>query len=163
MKLRPFALLLKGVLQFCSLFFWSVDWIIAYSFLSPIYWVRHGSFLPCHCSSILLMNFVLFYGLINWDYLSSPSVFKILLFIFSSTGSMIMNCFSMWLSWNTWISLWVLRLKCSGYSNFDWQLLTFKAWNSSFFAFLDVKVSVEKYNVILMCLLFWVGAFLYSY
>jgi hypothetical protein len=40
----------------------------------------------------------------------------------------------------------------AGYSNLGWQLFPFRVWNTSLYALLVVRVSVEKAAVVLKCL-----------
>jgi hypothetical protein len=72
--------------------------------------------------------------------------------IFWSPGLLVMNCFYIsfcfWF-WKVFISPYMKNSFCR-YSNLGWQLFSFRAWSTSFHAFLALKISVEKPVLILI-------------
>jgi hypothetical protein len=83
--------------------------------------------------------------------LSSSSVCRIPLSNFCSAGLMVLNPFSYCLSW-VFISPSIMKDSFAGYGNLGWLLFSFRAWNTSFYALLAFRVSIEKFAVILMSL-----------
>jgi hypothetical protein len=125
---------LRGVAQFihfcwfCSLVgsITTCFFLCPYSSLKVVglyYWVKHDGFFP---NSYVFISFCggTYSFLISHvcDCLSSSSVWSIPLSIFCSAGLVVINCYSLCLSWTIFISS-ILKDYFAGWSNFAWQLL----------------------------------------
>lgn len=72
-----------------------------------------------------------------WEWLSSSSVFKIILNIFWSTGLLVMKFFNLSLSWNVFISILIFKSNFPGYGNLDWQFFTFRPFCREMWCYSD--------------------------
>lgn len=89
---------------------------------------------------ICLSRNVLLHVFCDGNFCSSPSLYSILLSIACNSGLMITNILILCISWNSLISLSVLKGNFVVYGSLVWQL--FRAWNILLHAFLGLWLLV---------------------